>query len=502
MQLDNLDFSKINIQIAANAIKARVLEAPREVKLVISELLSFQNDTQSTFKKASWDGHSSFFDFSNSTFPAGFMFLVTRELRRLGANVSIIKRDLPQALGPEVGTHDYLGFGFSEKYDYQLEVTRRLLRHGRFIAQIATGGGKSNVAVISTGTIKRPTLFITTRSVLMYQMKKAYESAGMNPGVVGDNIWEPRKNLNVAMVQTIMAKLNNPVERDNMIKVLESVEFVIGEEAHEAGGNSYFEILNLCKNAHYRLALTATPFMRDDNEANMRLMAAFGPIGIKVSEKDLIDKGILATPSFKIIKNGDAVPNLRRGTKWPTCYELGIVNNKERNKIILYETLRAVNKKLPVLILVQRKDHGKILENALKKLNVAAKYIKGESDRETRQEALEDLASGKIQALIGSTIVDVGVDVPAVGLVILAGGGKAEVATRQRIGRGLRRKKSGPNVCFVVDFEDSFNTILMKHALTRREILEKTEGFAENILSETEDFNYKQFDETTKELDS
>ncbi|MBH8434009.1 hypothetical protein I8Q59_09430, partial [Acinetobacter baumannii] len=43
-------------------------------------------------------------------------------------------------------------------------------------------------------------------------------------------------------------------------------------------------------------------------------------------------------------------------------------------------------------------------------------------------------------------LLDGGVDVPAVGLIILAGGGKAEVALRQRIGRGLRAKKFGPNV--------------------------------------------------------
>ena len=43
-------------------------------------------------------------------------------------------------------------------------------------------------------------------------------------------------------------------------------------------------------------------------------------------------------------------------------------------------------------------------------------------------------------------ILDVGVDVPSVGCIILAGGGKAEVANRQRIGRGLRAKKLGPNI--------------------------------------------------------
>ncbi|MGF0150987.1 hypothetical protein [Acinetobacter baumannii] len=30
-----------------------------------------------------------------------------------------------------------------------------------------------------------------------------------------------------------------------------------------------------CKNAYYRLALTGTPFMRESQESNMRLMSLF-----------------------------------------------------------------------------------------------------------------------------------------------------------------------------------------------------------------------------------
>jgi superfamily II DNA or RNA helicase len=54
---------------------------------------------------------------------------------------------------------------------------------------------------------------------------------------------------------------------------------------------------------------------------------------------------------------------------------------------------------------------------------------------------LKSLAVGEIDVLVGSTILDVGVDVPSVGAVIIAGGGKAEVEFRQRVGRGYEQKK-------------------------------------------------------------
>lgn len=94
----------------------------------------------------------------------------------------------------------------------------------------------------------------------------------------------------------------------------------------------------------------------------------------------------------------------------------------------------------------------------------------------------------RLTYLIGTTILDVGVDVPAVGMIVLAGGGKAEVALRQRIGRGLRAKKSGPNVALIVDFDDPHNNYIKSHAAQRLSIIKETEGFGENVVLGDFDF--------------
>jgi hypothetical protein len=56
--------------------------------------------------------------------------------------------------------------------------------------------------------------------------------------------------------------------------------------------------------------------MKDDEEANMRLMASSGPIAIKVSEEMLIDSGILAKPYFKYVTLTEHHPKLYRTTGW------------------------------------------------------------------------------------------------------------------------------------------------------------------------------------------
>jgi len=158
------------------------------------------------------------------------------------------------------------------------------------------------------------------------------------------------------------------------------------------------------------------------------------------------------------------------------------MKNVGRNMQIVSEVAEGKRHGLTAIVLVQRTQHGEILKKLIEAAGMKVEFIQGENDQHARQAALDKLGSGKIDVLIGTTILDVGVDVPSVGMVVLAGGGKAEVATRQRIGRGLRAKKSGPNVCFVVDFHDGWNNHTSSHSRERQRIIESTPGFVENIV--------------------
>ena len=549
------------VTLLSNAVTAKLHEPTREVKLEVQRTLSYRvagAEHSTAFKMGNWDGRSSFFDFRAGTFPAGFLLFVTAALKQKGYEVRSVKKPLPPALGPLNPVID--AFPEDPRYDYQADVVRRLEKHGQIIAQVATGGGKSRIARLAYARLNRPTLFLTTRGILMYQMKDTFEKdMKVECSVLGDGQFgtvrtgedgkakHSIKKMSVGMVQTLVSRLEETTEEREFGKLFESIskrhdkevaaqrkagatstflanlmskhskyltsaakilkaqaekkckeqmaireqtirllgifEFVILEEAHEASGNGYFEILKHCKNAHYRLALTGTPFMKSDEEANMRLMASSGPIAIKVTEKMLIDRGILATPKFKIIELRVKPPKLSRGSGWDAAYRLGIVDNHERNSHIVYEVERATSYGLSSMVLIQHKRHGDILVELFEARGLRVEFIQGADDQIERKNALYKLSTGQIDVLIGTTILDVGVDVPAVGLIALAGGGKAEVALRQRIGRGLRNKKTGPNIAFVIDFDDSFNNHTKGHAMQRQQIIKDTEGFGENIVS-------------------
>ena len=513
------------VQIAHNAVTAKLHKPSRQLKLDTQAILSYKVDgaeMSSAFKMGNWDGRSSFFDFRTCTFPAGFAYYLGAALVRKGYTVNYIRKPLPGALGPLNPKVD--DFPDDPRYDYQPDVVRRLEKHGQIIAQVATGGGKSKIAKLAFARINRMTLFLTTRGILMYQMKESFErDMGVAVSVLGDgqfghtitdangNERNAVKKMSVGMVQTLISRLQEPdpddsVEKQNLqnairrqtIELLGKFELVILEEAHEASGNSYYEILKHCKSAHYRLALTATPFMKSNEESNMRLMACSGPIGIKVTEKMLIDRGILAKPYFKYITLIKKPDHLLRGTPWQAAYRIGIVENAERNQAIVNEVVRATRYSMSTMVLIQHKKHGENLKAMLQDAGIRVEFIFGENNQSERKAALKKLAAGTIDVLIGSTILDVGVDVPAVGMVILAGGGKAEVALRQRIGRGLRAKKRGPNIALIIDFMDHHNSYLKDHTAQRLDIIKGTDGFAEGILATNQDFDFEALGLTRK----
>lgn len=473
-------------KIIANAVNAKII-SDGVVKIYVNDMLSYTTTETGIGGEVKWSGRQSMMNFDTGVFPAGFLHSVISRLTNLGVDVSFARKPAPPPLGPEIGTHDPMGFGFSEDYRYQEDTVSRLLKYKSMIAYLATGAGKSRTAILAYNTIRRTTLFLTTRSSLMYQMKDAFENCGINPGVVGDGIWEPRSGMNVGMVQTLNSALTSRSKRDKAIKFLDSVEFYIGEEAHEVGGDSYFFVSNQLRNANYRLALSGSPFMKEDEVANMRLQAVFGSVGIHVSEEDLIKKGILAKPYFKYSPSSK-VKHLTFRSNYQLATALGIVENVERNTINVFEASRMKQFGLPVITLIKREKHGHILNKMMNEAGIRSAFLFGKSEQEDRKEGLRDLSAGNLDVLIGSTIFDVGVDVPSVGMVQLAGGTKEEVALRQRIGRGLRKKKTGANIAFIHDHMDTFNAHTKEHAAIRRSIISSTPGFKEGIIPLSGDF--------------
>jgi superfamily II DNA or RNA helicase len=79
----------------------------------------------------------------------------------------------------------------------------------------------------------------------------------------------------------------------------------------------------------------------------------------------------------------------------------------------------------------------------------------------------------KLRCIIGTTLLDEGVDVPAAIAGIFAGGGKSSTRALQRVGRFIRLDPSDPNknAAYIEEFYDHVR-YLDHHARSRRKILQ------------------------------
>jgi superfamily II DNA or RNA helicase len=222
-----------------------------------------------------------------------------------------------------------------------------------------------------------------------------------------------------------------------------------------SGAETYREVnLKHLKNAYYRIGLTATNFRNDG--ADMALESVLSEVLYEYSISQAIADGFLIKPDFKIIQN-----QVRADSTYQKEYKSGIVENKERNELIA----SLVDQKANTIILVQQLEHGE----ALKELIPNSTFIHGQESDTIREKALEDFRKGKINILIGTSVIGEGVDLPIANTLILAGGGKARSQVMQNIGRVLRICP-GKTKALVIDFKDTGASWLADHSLERQEI--------------------------------
>ena len=128
-----------------------------------------------------------------------------------------------------------------------------------------------------------------------------------------------------------------------------------------------------------------------------------------------------------------------------------------------------------VLIIVNSLEQGDNICEQLDKLHANYEYIKGEDNNEIREQALSNVKQGKTNILLGTKIIDTGIDVANFKVLIEASAGKSYISLLQRIGRILRVQRDKMDV-YVFDIVDKTSTSLWKHA-ERRFHIYKEQGF-------------------------
>jgi hypothetical protein len=226
--------------------------------------------------------------------------------------------------------------------DYQVDalnsgVTRKDndVWNPRGIFSIATGGGKTQLAVAMYQYLGIPSVFFVHNRHLVNQARERFQEYGVNAGMLGDGVHDIRPNgITICTIQTIQSFIRK--ERTEELGFLRDINQAFFDEAHLIGatldkGNQFYEITRLLPNAFCRWGLTATPFLRD-SFSNDILKGATGDVLYTIRSSELIARGYLSAPKI-YVQTMPAVEGVPK--KWPDCYDTGVVLNQYRNQKVI-----------------------------------------------------------------------------------------------------------------------------------------------------------------------
>jgi superfamily II DNA or RNA helicase len=423
------------------------------------------------FRMKQWDGRIKLFRLSKRTFPSGLVQDVKKALEETGIRVRIDEKRMMPAL-PALSADwkkgiELEGVSFDYPYDYQPEVAEKMIQAQRGVVAIATNGGKTELSCLVTAALRLPTLFLVPGKELLHQTAKRFDKrlrlSGNDPcGVVGDSLWKEGSWITVASVPTLFQNLSKERTR----KLLSRSQLLFCDECHHGASDSFYLVLRAC-NAFFRYGMSGTPLKRTDG-ADLRLIGATGPLIAEIRNKELIRRGISNKVEIHIVPIYE--PDIDPGCAYQDVYQMGIVDNPYRNRILCKKVEEFVLQKKNVVVLVRELQHGFRLDENLWKYCkfVPHQFINGKETSEIRQKALSSFEKGELPVLMGTSILDEGIDLPNIDVIVLAGGGKSSIKSLQRIGRGIR-KGGTSDTLIVVDTADFQHEYLTKHSLQRLE---------------------------------
>lgn len=425
------------------------------------------------YRKGLWDGKKHLFNKRSGAFPTGLYPRVRKACEDYGCNVSITDhRSHFTADDADFALH---GITMTGKYQFQADVVKKALAAKRGIIKASTGSGKSSMLAAITKALgpNKKALLIVPTVELLYQLqgsfKRFLQLSDRECGTIGDSEWSPGSWVTVATPGTLMSRLKT----DTCIEFLGGIDLLMIDECHHAAAEEWYTVVSLCP-AHYRIACSGTPTFRSDG-ADLRLIAATGELICDVSNKQLVDLGVV--PRAHIIFDRITSPILpKKGTTYQTAYSSGVSKNPEVVEKVTEWVVAARNNDLSVLVLVDEIAHGKAIDEALWSnpygVFIPHQFIHGSESTETRQSALEDFSTRSLPVLISSTILDEGVSVDSVDVLVLAGSRKSKIKTLQRLGRGLRGER-----LVAVEFANMCHKYLADHSMQRLQDYKAEECF-------------------------
>ena len=347
------------------------------------------------------------------------------KIRKIVNRVNWVKRKIPESKKVDI-----------RLYKFQAKALNAWVDAGfRGTVVIPTGGGKTYIGLVAIGYLSVPTLIcVTTIELARQWVQKIKEHLGIEAGLFGGGKHEI-KDVTVAIY-------NSAVKHIDELK--DHFDLFISDESHHIPSKVLKEIAFKLK-ARKRLALSATPYRIDKNEA--LLFFTMGDIVYKAKYKDMVNLKLAAplryyrfyvklTPDERTkYAQVSSLPNTSP-TKVLKMMQVAFMAKRK------YEVLRKIVQKLPgdrILIFCQYVEQAKEAYSVLKDfLDGQVALFIGSTKSDLRKKYFELFKSGKLRVIVTTTVLDEGIDVPDAETAIILSGSGTKRQMIQRIGRVIR----------------------------------------------------------------
>ena len=379
-----------------------------------------------------------------------------------------------------------------ELFDFQTAAASKAIMLKSGLELIPTSGGKTEIILavlrylIDNNMIKRGVIVVPSVGLCEQLTERAYlrgftkEEIGKVSGV--------HKEYDSRIIVAVSNSLDSGIKRNNtrVLQLLKEIDFLGFDEVHHLRASGWVNIVHYSVNAEYILGWSGSPLHSNDVLANSGDALIWGIMGriIFTETYDHLREIGLISEAVVLMRN---VPGklAKYAASYNKVYAKYICENLTRNTMIVDYAKMFCDMNFSVLILVQKIEHATELMKSLLDYNPicvfgGSKGLRADLKGEIEQYKLdynqfrEQFKNGIYKIVIASQVMDEGMDIPGIGCIIMAGGGKSRIKLTQRLGRGLRRKHIGPNRVYVVDFNDLTHIFLNSHSRKRKDFYQES----------------------------
>lgn len=315
--------------------------------------------------------------------------------------------DLLESLGIRIGIRDERLDGTSLKVNFmgelrqeQKKAAEALLTYETGVLSAATAFGKTVVAAYLIAKRSVNTLVLVHRKQLLDQwierLKTFLDISDGAIGQIGGGKRKATKLIDVAMIQSLSRK---GVVDD----IVAEYGHLVVDECHHVSARS-FEIVARQSKAKFVTGLSATVIRKDGHHPIIFMNC--GPVRYKVDDKKQAEKRPF---DHKVIvrKTKFQIPSTLDASGYTAIHKIyeSLMEDVERNQMIVNDILHAVSNGQIPLIITERKRHLEKLKNLLEGKIRKVIIMKGGMGKKQRREALneiENISDGEEKVILAT----------------------------------------------------------------------------------------------------